>query len=540
MAAPAKSVEEQLEEMFASDGEVPGDARASTAAATTVPEDVPETNDDAVVRSRGKKRLRNEDKWLRNVRKERRALGQEYVNRKGNLVPRKELRKISECTCRYECHKHINEEQQEQVFNEFYNLGSHDLQSAFLFTMIKVVDKARSYVGQQHSRREKTRLYYLLNSNGSETRVCKRFFQNTLAVSAGRIDRVLKNKGEKATPPRDGRGKGEPGNKTPRHKVDVVKRFIEKFPAYESHYAYHKNNGRKYLGPDLNLSVMYSLYCAEEQMPVSHFIFRKIFYENFNLSFHPPVSDSCRTCDALQVKITAADNDKERTELIAEREFHQQKAEYARAGLHSDTLLSKSDGNVTVITFDLMKTLPTPIISTGVCYYKRQLWTYCFGIHNMHNDDVYMFLWHESIASRGPQEIGSCLLYFIRNFVRTEKLIMYSDQCGGQNRNIKVAVLCQYIVNSSEFSVKEIDHKFLVSGHSYLPCDQDFGLVQKRKKYFPNIYRPKHWNDVVVSARKRNPFKVINMNAECFFSTKQLERNITNRKCLLAIVKYNG
>ncbi|XP_047106100.1 ankyrin repeat and death domain-containing protein 1B-like [Schistocerca piceifrons] len=145
MAAPAKSVEEQLEEMFASDGEVPGDARASTAAATTVPEDVPETNDDAVVRSRGKKRLRNEDKWLRNVRKERRALGQEYVNRKGNLVPRKELRKISECTCRYECHKHINEEQQEQVFNEFNNLGSHDLQSAFLFTMIKVVDKARSY-----------------------------------------------------------------------------------------------------------------------------------------------------------------------------------------------------------------------------------------------------------------------------------------------------------------------------------------------------------------------------------------------------------
>ncbi|XP_047120512.1 uncharacterized protein LOC124803370 [Schistocerca piceifrons] len=267
MAAPAKSVEEQLEEMFASDGEVPGDARASTAAATTVPEDVPETNDDAVVRSRGKKRLRNEDKWLRNVRKERRALGQEYVNRKGNLVPRKELRKISECTCRYECHKHINEEQQEQVFNEFYNLGSHDLQSAFLFTMIKVVDKARSYVGQQHSRREKTRLYYLLNSNGSETRVCKRFFQNTLAVSAGRIDRVLKNKGEKATPPRDGRGKGEPGNKTPRHKVDVV-------------------------------------------------------------------------------KITAADNDKERTELIAEREFHQQKAEYARAGLHSDTLLSKSDAGV--------------------------------------------------------------------------------------------------------------------------------------------------------------------------------------------------
>ena len=79
---------------------------------------------------------------------------------------------------------------------------------------------------------------------------------------------------------------------------------------------------------------------------------------------------------------------------------------------------------------------------------------------------------------------------------------MYSDQCGGQNRNIKVAVLCQYIVSSSQFSVKVIEHKFLVSGHSYLPCDQDFGLVQKRKKYFPNIYLPEHWNNVVASAKK--------------------------------------
>lgn len=163
------------------------------------------------------------------------------------------------------------------------------------------------------------------------------------------------------------------------------------------------------------------------------------FYQNFNLLFHPPVSDSCQTCDALQVKITAADN-KERIELIAERECHHHKAEYTRAGIQSDTLLSKLDGNAAVITFDMMKTLPTLVISTGVSYYKHQLWTYCFGIHN---NDTYMFLWNESIVSRGPQEIYSCLLYFIHNFVRTEKLIMYSEQCEGQNRNIKVAVLCQ-------------------------------------------------------------------------------------------------
>lgn len=35
--------------------------------------------------------------------------------------------------------------------------------------------------------------------------------------------------------------------------------------------------------------------------------------------------------------------------------------------------------NTAVIAFDLMKTIPTPVVSTGITYYKRQLWTYCLG-----------------------------------------------------------------------------------------------------------------------------------------------------------------
>lgn len=147
-------------------------------------------------------------------------------------------------------------------------------------------------------------------------------------------------------------------------------------------------------------------------------------------------------------------------------------------------IVKTNPNEVTAIAFDLMKTLPTPVLSTGICYYKRQLWTYCLGIHNLGNNEVFMYTWDESIASRGPQEIGSCVLHYIKNFVKTEKLIMYSDQCGGQNRNIKMAALCNYIVSCNISGVKEIHHKFLVGGHSYLPCDQDFGLVEKQKKIF--------------------------------------------------------
>jgi hypothetical protein len=58
---------------------------------------------------------------------------------------------------------------------------------------------------------------------------------------------------------------------------------------------------------------------------------------------------------------------------------------------------------------------------------------------------------------------------------------MCSNQCGGQNWNIKWSLLCQYIVSNPEYTVEKIDQKFLVSGYSYLPCDQNFGLVEKQK-----------------------------------------------------------
>lgn len=88
----------------------------------------------------------------------------------------------------------------------------------------------------------------------------------------------------------------------------------------------------------------------------------------------------------------------------------------------------------------------------------------------------------------------------------TKKLILYSDQCGGQNRNIKMAVLCQYITTHSDFTVENIDHKFFLSGHSYLACDQDFGLIEKKKKLFKNIFVPDDWDEVIKAARKKKTF----------------------------------
>lgn len=54
---------------------------------------------------------------------------------------------------------------------------------------------------------------------------------------------------------------------------------------------------------------MYTLYKQEHNDPISKYVFRQIFDRDFNLSFHPPVSDSCKKCDIFITKIKTASNE---------------------------------------------------------------------------------------------------------------------------------------------------------------------------------------------------------------------------------------
>lgn len=121
-----------------------------------------------------------------------------------------------------------------------------------------------------------------------------------LQVSDGRINRVLANKKEGLAAPVDRRDKRPAVNKTPDEKINKVKQFIKKIPAYESHYTRRNNPHRKFLTPDLRLGKLYELYKKEMELEngtsVSMFIFREVFLTKFNLHFHASIKDSSAIC----------------------------------------------------------------------------------------------------------------------------------------------------------------------------------------------------------------------------------------------------
>jgi len=185
-----------------------------------------------------------------------------------------------------------------------------------------------------------------------------------------------------------------------------------------------------------------------------------------------------------------------------------------------------------VSPFDLQSVFSTPRLSSNVVYYKRQLSVYNLGIHDCSNETAHMHVWDETIASRGAQEIASCLRkYLASNGHQGSKtyLILWSDSCGGQNRNIKVALRLLELVQDPSVSYNIITQKFLESGHSFLPNDSDFGDIEKRLKHHSEVYVPQQYYDVIREARSSSkPFKVIEMTQDDFFSTAMLEKATVN------------
>ncbi|VVC25916.1 Hypothetical protein CINCED_3A014872 [Cinara cedri] len=76
-----------------------------------------------------------------------------------------------------------------------------------------------------------------------------------------------------------------------------------------------------------------------------------MFNKEFNLSFRPLVSHSCRKYEAYTIKIEAAESEAHTNNLKQELELHQRKASSACTGLQNDTKLTKNNpDDVTVIS----------------------------------------------------------------------------------------------------------------------------------------------------------------------------------------------
>jgi len=102
----------------------------------------------------------------------------------------------------------------------------------------------------------------MIDLNGIKHTVCQKFFCLTLHIKFSVIKLAMKNCNEAGMfVGVDGRLGRMPPNKTSDKIIREVKNHIQSFPKIESHYCCHDTK-KLYLSLDLNISIMYRLYCS--------------------------------------------------------------------------------------------------------------------------------------------------------------------------------------------------------------------------------------------------------------------------------------
>jgi len=458
-----------------------------------------ENQEEPVKKKRKKVRVRQPTSSTRRERQRAGNSGEAYINSSGKEKAAKVAVPLPDC--RKKCNLKLTPETCSELCKDYWGLGKVSLQSCYLTNLLEVTEKSTQRLRLVSPNRRKNRkitVNYRVVVKGANVPVCKGCFMKCFAVSSKFIERLIRLKMMKTagTVPR-----GKTGKPVDEERLEKVMEHLNSFPRYKSHYARNKTD-KNFLHSGLTITFMYDDYKEKNPIqPVSRWIYEREFH-SLNLCIKPIKIDTCKTCDKLETAVTYATTTETKTAAKYEQELHHRKAEKAR-NQKTEDIKQLSDETKRVIVFDLQQCLPTPYLQTSIVFYLRQLWVYNLTIHDCGSGRSVHNMWHEGEAERGANEIGSALFKYLLDLPNeVSEVTLWSDTCGGQNKNSVINATLQTVL-AQKATLKIINQKFLVSGHTFLDCDTDHSVIERKKKNAQNIHLPRDWYNLVRNASKK-------------------------------------
>lgn len=391
--------------------------------------------------------------------------------------------------------------------------------------------RSKSNTEDVEHRKQATIFYSVPSGSGETIQVCKKTFMEIHGITKRRVETLVKAKKRGDIVYTERRGNKKQHRKYTEDDENRIVNHINSFPKEESHYTRAKNS-KEYLSQDLNYHKLYQAFMEiYSNCSVTYRFYTDTVKKYFpKLRFQRPRKDTCGTCDLLHSKVQN-DPGPNKSKYKKELELHHRKAEKARNEMKKDHENSqKPNSDTCTISIDLQQVFSIPTFTHSQMYYLRQLSCYNLAVTMGDNNQSFMFVWHEGISGRGANEIASCLLKAITNKItHKKKLIVWSDNCGGQNKNQMLLFLWSYLICRGIFD--EIEHKYLVPGHSYLSCDRDFALIEKKKRV-NKCEVPLDIVRLLVSASHKKQFFATLMDEDDFFDFKESSTNCLNTKKL--------
>ncbi|XP_050294218.1 uncharacterized protein LOC126734570 [Anthonomus grandis grandis] len=330
--------------------------------------------------------------------------------------------------------------------------------------------------------------YNVRLKDGKLIRVCKNAFLGITNFSGNRVQRILRNFVKNGELPKERRGGDRVGRKNDgKHKH--IKDFIESLTCAESHYCRSKTSVRVYLPCDLNFKkpYTYSQQRVPEDLHVRISYFRKFVNANYNIAFGTPLTDCCSTCLRFKEQLKLTTSAEKRYKLTTENRVHLLKAKaFFR-------LLKHPKPNTMSFSFDCQKNLALPRLLDQAAYFSQQInynnFTIVSGTSNtkLTPANVNAYLWPEIDTQKNANTIASAVRHTLNTKIfkpSVTKINLFADGCGGQNTTM-MTMLAYWLLKESPENIKNIELTFPIVGHSFIPPDRVFGLIEKVIKKYP-------------------------------------------------------
>ena len=221
--------------------------------------------------------------------------------------------------------------------------------------------------------------------------------------------------------------------------------------------------------------------------------------EVFNYSFSRPIVDVCGMCEELKVKMRIEKNRDIRKRVELELKLHKTKARTFYRHLRESREKAKISAEHESVCFDFQQNMPFPHLPVGEIFYKRQLWFHNFGVHSCTTGKAVMYTWPESTARRVCREVISCIHHFIQTKIpaTVKHLDVFSDGSREQNHNNTMIRFLFTLAHCNLFA--SIDFHLPIRGHSFLPCDREFGVIEKMKRKKDTVEVYFEWREMIAT-----------------------------------------
>ena len=409
----------------------------------------------------------------------------------------------------------VTEEKRHEINRTYYSLGSLPEQRQWVSRHVKSMEPNTT---RTDSRKTRTMEYYLPTFSGDVVRVCRQMFLGTVNIAERQVRTAL----EKIT--RDGHL--EPENRGGRRKMQkqrdeqvrqLVKAHIDRFPRTESHYC-RADTTCQYLSSELYLTKMHHMYLDEHSSEdaISFSFYCRVF-NRMNLKFTRPKKDLCGICEGFR-----NGTDEEKATLRQEYERHIKEKVTVR-GI-KQALKEENNEKRLVASFDLEQVIFLPRSNRCEVFYKRRLSCYNFSVFNIKTKKAHCFLWNESIAARGANEIASNLATYLMEADEEgyEIASLFCDGCTGQNKNSIVCAMLNDVLRKTA-NLRDITIFYFETNHGQSEGDSVHSVVERTLARAGDIFVPSQLSTLISLACVR--LACVRVCTENIFDYKALSQS---------------